>query len=78
MDETYIKVKGTWKYLTEEIRVGETSAPYISCRWAQLRGISIAKKIDAGKLPVAWISAPAEKARSDQRLVILATASLES
>ena len=46
--------------------------------WTQLRGTSIAKKIYAGKLPVAWISAPAEKARSDQRLVILATASPES
>ena len=46
--------------------------------WAQPRKISIAEMIDAEKLPCEWISPPAEKSRSDQRIVIISTALTES
>ena len=46
--------------------------------WAQPRKISIAEMIDAEKLPHEWISTNAEKPRSDQRIVIIATALPES
>ena len=37
--------------------------------WAQPRKISISEMHDSEKLPHEWISAPAEKAKSEQRLV---------
>lgn len=39
--------------------------------WAQPRGISIAEKIDAGKLPHEWISKPNEPTVGDGRRVVV-------